>query len=126
MTAQGVQRVCLTIAGEPASKANSRKLVMIQGRPAFIKSDKARAWLASADKQVKTMHPLMAGPLVFYCRIFYATERPDLDPSLIEDFLQGRIYQNDRQLREKHLYHGIDRANPRVEIVLEPMQPCLL
>lgn len=126
MSAQGGKRVKLVIQGEPASKANSRKLVLIQGRPAFIKSDKARAWLASAEKQVPVMPSLLAGPLVFYCRIFYATERPDLDPSLVEDFLQGRVYVNDRQLREKHLFHAIDRANPRVEIVLEPMQPCLL
>ena len=30
-----------TIFGEPASKANSRQLVTIKGRPAFIKSKKA-------------------------------------------------------------------------------------
>ena len=33
-----------TIPGEPASKANSRQLVTIHGRPAFIKSAKARAY----------------------------------------------------------------------------------
>jgi hypothetical protein len=31
--------------------------------------------------------------------------------------------RNDRQVREKHVYHGIDRKNPRAEIEIEPMQP---
>lgn len=29
---------------------------------------------------------------------------------------------NDRQVREKHVYHGIDRANPRAEIRVAPLQ----
>lgn len=126
MSAQGGKRVSLVILGEPASKANSRKLVLIGGKPRFIKSEKARAWWANAERQVPTMHPLLAGPLVAYVRIFYASQRPDLDPSLVFDVLQGRVYENDRQVREMHLYHAIDRDNPRAEIVLEPMQPCLL
>lgn len=36
--------------------------------------------------------------------------------------LQAGVYRNDRQVREKHVYHGIDKANPRAEIVVEPMQ----
>jgi hypothetical protein len=37
--------VWFTIDGEPASKANSRQLVTIRGRPAFIKSKKARDYV---------------------------------------------------------------------------------
>ena len=68
--------------------------------------------------------------------IFYATERPDLDESLILDILQDRfdgkrearvlvqrgVYRNDRQVREKHVFHHIDRANPRAEIEVEPIE----
>jgi hypothetical protein len=28
---------------------------------------------------------------------------------------------NDRQVREKHVFHGIDRANPRIEVLIEPL-----
>ena len=118
--------ISFVIHGEPASKANNRKLVLIGGKPRFIKSDKARAWWASAERQVPVMAPLLTGPLIAYVRIFCAIQRPDLDPSLVFDVLQGRVYQNDRQVREMHLYHAIDRAAPRAEIVLEAWQPCLL
>jgi hypothetical protein len=35
--------------------------------------------------------------------------------------LQGRVYRNDRAVREMHLYHHLDRDNPRAEILLEEM-----
>lgn len=70
-------------------------------------------------------------------RVFYATERPDLDESVILDVLQAKyspvvkgqtrevirrgVYINDRQVREKHVYHGIDKRNPRAEIEVEPL-----
>jgi hypothetical protein len=32
--------------------------------------------------------------------------------------MQGNIYENDRQVKEKHVYHGLDKDNPRTEIVI--------
>lgn len=108
----------LTILGEPASKANSRQLVTNPktGKPMFIKSAKARIFVKAVQKQVPVHEPLLTGPLVARITIYYATERPDLDESLVLDALQGRVYRNDRQVREKHVYHAIDRANPRAEV----------
>lgn len=40
-----------TILGQPYSKANSRKLVTLGGKPAFIKSDHARRYLEDFAKQ---------------------------------------------------------------------------
>lgn len=54
-------------------------------------------------------------------KIFYASRRPDLDASLIFDLLQERVYLNDRQLKEQHLYWGLDKENPRAEITVEPL-----
>ena len=48
--------------------------------------------------------------------IYYQNRRPDLDESLILDLMQGMIYENDRSVKEKHIYHGIDKENPRAEI----------
>ncbi|WP_434107670.1 hypothetical protein [Paraburkholderia caffeinilytica] len=31
------------------------------------------------------------------------------------------VYRNDRCVRERHIYHGINRTNPRAEIVVELM-----
>jgi len=44
------------------------------------------------------------------------------------ELVQKGVYLNDRQVREKHVYHGIDRTNPRTEIIVEPLaaQQCAL
>ncbi len=114
-------RVRLVIFGEAASKANSRKIVMRGTRPASIKSDKAMGWLAGAALQVpmRDSVPFPKGELVAHVHMHYATQRPDLDPSLVFDFLQGRLYANDRQVREQHVYHYIDKIDPRVVVVIE-------
>lgn len=133
--------ITFTILGEAASKANSRKAVTIAGRPSFIKGEKALAFEKNALKQIPpAARQRLAGPVSVTLRMFYATERPDLDESLVLDILQDRyakgamgrtlvqhgVYQNDRQVREKHVFHGIDKRNPRVEIVVEPVQEALL
>jgi len=127
-------KVRIVIIGEPASKANSRKLVTIGGRPAFIKSQKARDYERDALMQIPASAKLMlGGQLRATIRIWYATERPDLDESVILDVLQAKtegtgkdrkiirrgVYLNDRQVREKHVFHAIDRIQPRAEIEIE-------
>jgi Holliday junction resolvase RusA-like endonuclease len=122
-----------TILGEPASKANSRKAVFVgkgdARRMLWIKSEKARTYERDAARQIRKLPQLLTGPLAVTMTIHYASERPDLDPSLILDAMQGRIYANDRQVRELHCYHAIDAANPRAEIQVKPLsaqQPPLL
>lgn len=112
--------IYLVVHGEPASKANNRKLVMFGKRPASIKSDKARGYARDFDLQVRPILPLMQGELRIDLWIYYRTQRPDLDESLILDLLQGKIYENDRQVRERHVYHMIDKENPRIEILILP------
>ncbi|CAB4169646.1 Crossover junction endodeoxyribonuclease, RusA-like [uncultured Caudovirales phage] len=115
--------VHLVVYGEPASKANSRKLVFFGKRPASIKSDKARGYARDFDLQVRPISPLMTGELRMDIWIHYATQRPDLDESLILDLLQGKVYANDRQVRERHVYHHIDKASPRIEVIIRPRDP---
>lgn len=142
------ERIEFTILGEPASKANSRKLVSMNrlstktGRmvkmPAIIKSEKARDYERDALLQIPPpARCRLEGPVRVTLRIFYATERPDLDESVVLDVMQDRyhgsgeqrvlvqrgVFRNDRQVREKHVFHGIDRANPRAEVIVEPMEP---
>ncbi|MGF6607085.1 hypothetical protein OKW45_001985 [Paraburkholderia sp. WSM4175] len=142
-------RIEFTILGEPASKANSREIVARKMRDAWggiktrsmsIKSDKAREYERSAMKQIpKSARVALTGPVRVTMRIFYASERPDLDESVILDVLQSKyqnvrkdgkdtrecifrgVYLNDRQVRQKFILHGIDAANPRAEIRVEPL-----
>lgn len=110
------------ILGEPASKANSRQLVRLGNRPAFIKSAKARAYEHAARLQLIAMRlEPIARPVKVTLRIFYRTQRPDLDESVVLDVLQGHAYENDRQVREKHVFHAIDRENPRTVFHVEAL-----
>lgn len=123
----------LTILGEPASKANSRREALNPktGRRMVIKSAKALSWQESALMQIPPAARVgFDKPVRVDMRIYYASERPDLDESLILDCLQDQwtringkryisqrgVYHNDRQVREKHIYHAIDKANPRTVI----------
>lgn len=136
--------VTFTIIGEPASKANSRKIVTLgQGedkRSAVIKSEKALNYVDSALRQIPPhARQRITGPVFFTARIFYATERPDLDESVILDILQDQwkrdkqtkvrhlvqhgVYVNDRQVKGKYITWHLDPLNPRSEITIEEMQP---
>lgn len=134
--------VSFTLLGEPASKANSRKIVTFgkgeNARSAVIKSDKARSYWDTALKQIPPHARLrLEGRVFVTIAIHYASERPDLDESVILDVLQDQwhrpkgakerylvqhgVYRNDRQVRGKYVTHHIDRANPRAEILVEEM-----
>ncbi len=150
------------ILGEPASKANSREVTRIGqktmnvivganddgtlktermkvgGRNMNRKSDKALAYERDALRQIPPRCRVrFEKPVRVTMRIYYRTERPDLDESLILDILQDRyklidgemrilvqngVYRNDRQVREKHIFHGIDSRQPRAEIEVEEIE----
>jgi len=129
-------RVAFTIRGECASKANSRRLVKFGNRPASIKSAKALNYEATARAQIPASAMLMlATPLRFTATIYYASQRPDLDESVLLDVLQAKfkgegknrmtirrgVYENDRLVREKHIFWGLDKQNPRAEILIETL-----
>ena len=103
----------IEVIGEPASKANSRKIVMFGKKPAVIKSQKARDYVKNFEKQVRKLPEFLEGDLAVHITVYYASRRPDLDESVILDCMQGLIYKNDRQVKEKHVYHALDRENPR-------------
>lgn len=110
------------ILGEPASKANSRRLVLVHGKPRFIKSKKALAYERNFQLQVRQRLPLFSEDVVVGMKIYYASARPDLDESLVLDLLQGVSYENDRQVKRKIIEHALDRDDPRVEIVVAPLE----
>ena len=108
----------MVIYGEPCSKANSRRLVKSKaGRPLFIKSKKALDYVKSFGQPCQSVNPLITEDVSVMIRIYYASRRPDLDESLILDCMEGLVYKNDRQVKEKHIiWGGVDKDNPRAEI----------
>ena len=105
--------VTFTVYGEPASKANSRKMVLIKGRPALIKSQKARDYVKTFEQQCPVLEVPTTEDVAVEVMIYYASRRPDLDESLILDCMQCRVYKNDRQVKQKFIYWGLDKENPR-------------
>ncbi len=118
------RREQFVVYGEPASKANSRRLVSFKrsgggSRPALIKSQKALDYNEAFRTQCPKLSPLMEGDVSVTITIYYASRRPDLDESVILDAMQGLVYLNDRQVKEKHIFWGLDKTNPRAEIIVE-------
>ena len=108
----------IVIRGEPASKANSRRLVTIKGRPAFIRSSKAISYanaFAAQCKEQLTTAPTQDDVRVDLL-IYYASRRPDLDESIILDAMQGLVYINDRQVKQRGVYWALDCDDPRAVI----------
>ncbi len=105
-----------TILGQPYSKANSRMLVTIGGKPRFIKSPQALAYVEAFQYQCPILTPMFTGPVCVEAVLYYKDNRPDLDESLVLDCLQGRVYLNDRQVKRKVITHGLDPNNPRAEL----------
>ena len=116
-----MQVISINIFGEPASKANSRRVVRFGNMSRLIKSQKALNYSEEFRAQCPPLAKLMGGDLKVTMRIYYASRRPDLDESLILDLMQGLIYENDRQVKERHTYWGLDPANPRAEIIVDQL-----
>ena len=109
--------VTFTIYGEPASKANSRRLVSFGQRIASIKSKKALSYQDAFRMQCRTQVNMMTSADVkVEMLILYASRRPDLDESLILDCMQDIVYLNDRQVKQKNIYWGLSKDHPRTII----------
>jgi Holliday junction resolvase RusA-like endonuclease len=117
-----LQALVQIIFGEPASKSNSRRMVRLGGVSRLIKSEKALNYSDMFKQQCRPLACLMTGDLRVTLRIYYASRRPDLDETLILDLMQGLIYENDRQVKERHAYWGLDPENPRAEILVERIE----
>jgi hypothetical protein len=119
---QNKSSVSFEIFGEPASKANSRRMVLIGGKPRLIKSKKALDYCKMFSQQCPVLDELIECDVEVTIEIFYASRRPDLDESVILDEMQGKIYKNDRQVRRKNVHWNLDRDNPRSYIVVTPLE----
>ena len=118
------EKIIFTIEGEPASKSNSRKIVNFGKRMGVIKSEKARNYEKLFATQCPILENLIENEVKVELIIYYASRRPDLDESVILDCMQGKIYVNDRQVKQKHIYWGLDRNRPRTHVRVSAMEIC--
>ena len=145
-------KIAFTVLGQPVSLKNSFRVVTICKRGAMTKSDDAKKYERNFRLQIPSAaRQMLEGPVRVTMHLFYAWNGPDLDGALILDLMQAEykrikgklrrlengdyaedpgerilvakgIYNNDRQVREVHLYHAIDKLNPRAEIEVEPLE----
>lgn len=120
------EKVIVVIHAEACSKANSRRMVPGRSKAGKlfmrpIKSEKALQFVDAAARQVPILPEPLTCALIARIWIWYPSERNDLDESLVLDVLQDRVYKNDRQIRERHVYHAVDKNDPRVVVELEPL-----
>lgn len=87
----------------------------------LIKSQKALTYSEAFTQQCKPAEVLPTEDVSVEIHIWYASRRPDLDESLILDLLQGRLYVNDRQVKEKHIYWHHDKECPRCVVTVREM-----
>jgi|TARA_R110000824_G_scaffold78693_3_gene198519 hypothetical protein len=111
----------ITILGEPASKANSRRIVRIGERVRSIKSHKALTYAKGFEIQCPTRKEIFEEDVAIAMKIFYRNRRPDLDESLILDLLENKVYKNDRLVKYKSIEHGLDKEEPRTIIVISKL-----
>tara|TARA_R110000803_G_scaffold107700_1_gene175836 strand:+ start:350 stop:742 length:393 start_codon:yes stop_codon:yes gene_type:complete len=117
-------KILFTIEGEPASKSNSRKIVNFGKRMALIKSQKARDYEKIFANQCPVLENLIEKDVTVELIIYYASRRPDLDESVILDCMQGKIYLNDRQVKQKYIHWGLDRERPRTHVRVSALELC--
>lgn len=126
-----MKEISFAIRGQAFSKANSRQLTRIANSPRIIKSKPALAYAKSFRQQMPAACDRLTLPVIAHIAVWYGSRRPDLDESLILDLLQYNpkvfkdekgVIVNDRQVREKHVYWGLDPDDPRMEIRLVECQ----
>lgn len=87
--------------------------------------DAQRTAAMLVQSQVRGKRPRFTAPVAMTLR-FYEPDRRRRDPSnllkLIEDAMSGVVYDDDSRIhRQAWERAGVDRNNPRVEIVVRPV-----
>lgn len=84
-------KIQFTVLGQCMSMKNQREIVVINKRPALIKSKKAREYEADAFKQIPSAaRQMLTGPVRVTLHMWYSSERPDLDPALLLDIMAAK------------------------------------
>lgn len=110
------------IHGEPASAKNQRRIIKVHGSPRIIKSKKALDYSKAFNEQCPSMDEPYDCDVSLQVNVWYASRRPDLACiDLVQDLLQGHAYNNDRQVKASMALWGLDKGDPRCEIIVRKL-----
>ena len=123
--------IAFVVPGSPLSQNRAYRR-SIQRR--MYKSDEAYAYTARliiAAREARNGRAMLTGPVAVSLRVVFDSDRPDLDGpvKLVLDALQeprarrpgAGLYANDRQVRRLVVERLVDRFDPRLEVVVEPL-----
>jgi crossover junction endodeoxyribonuclease RusA len=88
------------------------------------KSDEARQYQQAVGWQCQAMRIAPhTGPMALTIRVYRPRKSGDLSNRIkvLEDALQGYVYNDDAQVVEMHAYLRDDKTNPRVEVECEAL-----
>ena len=107
-----------TIRGHLVSLKNSRNVALNRKTGQLFPVKNAKIVQFSQDflnQCPQYREPPFDGDVEVMVRVYYPSRRQDLDCALIYDLLQKTgIVKNDRQVKVKYEYWGLDSTNPRV------------
>lgn len=111
-----------TIAGNVPSKSNCYKVISIAGHSSLGKTKALREYERNFFIQCGVRGLNISDYFVFHCRVFYPSQRSDLDNSLkvLLDCLQAtKTIRNDNLCVGIHAEKYVDKERPRVEFCIE-------
>lgn len=115
-----------TILACPPSKANSYKVITINGHGSLGKTSAMRKYEEAFYIQCgKYRDKMIEGYFSLDIDVYFPTMSHDLDNSLkvVLDCLQScKAIKNDNRCVEIHARKFIDKANPRIEFTLTPVE----
>lgn len=108
-----------TIYGNCPSKSNSYKIIYLKGKPALSKTTALQEYENKFYIQCNQYRNAnITGYFELYLKVYYPSERPDLDNSLkiILDCLQKiKAIKNDNKCVKIIAEKFLDKNNPRIE-----------
>jgi len=120
--------VKLILPYPPALNRMYRSIV-IGGHSRVLLSKEARKYKANVSdaymaETASVARPFFKKPLELYLNVTFYRPRKvgDIDGALkgLLDALQGLAFENDSQVKELHVWRDDDKANPRVEVTINP------
>lgn len=113
-----------TIRGDVPSKANAYRIITIRGHASLSKTQGLKAYEKSFFLQCPCRDLHITSFFSIDLDVFYANNRKDLDGSfkiLLDCLQQCDVIKNDRECIEIHARKMVDKINPRVDIVIRPI-----
>ncbi len=82
----------------------------------------SKAWIELSHWKLKALRLVtLLDNVSVTCRFYLKRDRDVDNLKLVLDVMKGRVYEDDSQVTELHVYKQFDKLNPRVVLEVEPI-----